>query len=98
MARRVMTVSPPGPPPACHWGHPGPIPRTAARLARTLTAPGSAAAGPTRYGDSQADPEPDAGQVSIDVSHTAVGLVDIFFRRGEFFRPGATPTPPGPLR
>jgi hypothetical protein len=32
---------------------------------------------------SQADPGPDAGQVSIDVSHAGVGLADILFRRGD---------------
>lgn len=33
-------------------------------------------------------PEPGPGQVSIDVSHAAVGLADVLMRRGEF---GGTP-------
>jgi NADPH2:quinone reductase len=40
------------------------------------------------------DPAPGAGQVSIDVTHAAVGLVDLFFRQGLYKdRPG-TPQPP----
>jgi len=31
-----------------------------------------------------ADPTPGPGEITIDVSHAAVGLVDIYFRRGEF--------------
>jgi NADPH2:quinone reductase len=30
------------------------------------------------------DPEPGAGEISIDVTHAAVGLVDVFFRQGHF--------------
>ncbi|HEX7667441.1 MAG TPA: zinc-binding dehydrogenase [Polyangiaceae bacterium] len=40
------------------------------------------------------DPTPEPGQVAIDVSHAAVGLIDVFFRRGLFGgRPGF-PKPP----
>ncbi|MCD0484854.1 zinc-binding dehydrogenase [Streptacidiphilus sp. ASG 303] len=40
------------------------------------------------------DPRPGAGQISIDTSHAAVGLVDVFFRRGDLAdRPGF-PRPP----
>lgn len=40
------------------------------------------------------DPTPGPGQVSIDVTHAAVGLVDLFFRQGVYRdRPG-TPQPP----
>jgi NADPH2:quinone reductase len=35
------------------------------------------------------DPKPGPGQISIDTSHAAVGLVDVFFRRGDLAgRPG----------
>ena len=30
------------------------------------------------------DPKPGAGQIAIDVTHAAVGLIDILFRRGQF--------------
>lgn len=30
------------------------------------------------------DPTPGPGQISIDVSHAAVGLIDILFRQGQF--------------
>lgn len=30
------------------------------------------------------DPVPGAGEISIDVTHAAVGLVDVFFRQGQF--------------
>lgn len=30
------------------------------------------------------DPVPAPGEISIDVSHAAVGLIDILFRRGQF--------------
>ncbi|MBR7833755.1 zinc-binding dehydrogenase [Actinospica durhamensis] len=39
------------------------------------------------------DPKPGPGQISIDTSHAAVGLVDVFFRRGDLARPGF-PEPP----
>jgi NADPH2:quinone reductase len=40
------------------------------------------------------DPRPGPGQISIDTSHAAVGLVDVFFRRGDRAgRPGY-PRPP----
>lgn len=40
------------------------------------------------------DPVPGPGQIAIDVTHSAVGLVDVFFRQGLFQdRPG-TPQPP----
>src|SRR4051794_34720420 len=40
------------------------------------------------------DPTPGPGQVAIDVTHAAVGLIDLFFRQGMFSdRPGM-PQPP----
>jgi NADPH:quinone reductase len=40
------------------------------------------------------DPVPGPGQLTIDTTHAAVGLVDVFFRRGDFAgRPGF-PRPP----
>jgi NADPH:quinone reductase len=40
------------------------------------------------------DPTPGAGQIAIDVTHAAVGLIDVFFRQGLFKdRPGL-PQPP----
>ncbi|MFJ4691506.1 zinc-binding alcohol dehydrogenase family protein [Streptomyces sp. NPDC088766] len=40
------------------------------------------------------DPKPGAGQIAIDTSHAAVGLVDVLFRRGDLAgRPGF-PRPP----
>jgi NADPH2:quinone reductase len=40
------------------------------------------------------DPKPGPGQITIDTSHAAVGLVDVFFRRGDRVgRPGY-PRPP----
>lgn len=40
------------------------------------------------------DPVPGAGQVAIDVTHSAVGLIDLFFRQGVYRdRPGM-PQPP----
>lgn len=40
------------------------------------------------------DPVPRSGQVAIDVTHAAVGLIDLFFRQGVYRdRPG-TPQPP----
>lgn len=45
----------------------------------------------TQFGDSGVlamadlpDPTPGPGEITIDVSHAAVGLVDIYFRQGEF--------------
>jgi NADPH:quinone reductase len=40
------------------------------------------------------DPRPDDGQVTIDVSHAAVGMVDVLFRRGAFAAIEGVPTPP----
>ncbi|MDG4826982.1 zinc-binding dehydrogenase [Asanoa sp. WMMD1127] len=40
------------------------------------------------------DPEPGPGQIAIDVSHAAVGLIDVFIRQGDYRdRPGL-PQPP----
>jgi NADPH:quinone reductase len=39
------------------------------------------------------DPKPAPGQISIDTSHAAVGLIDVFFRRGDRAGPGY-PRPP----
>ena len=55
----------------------------------------------TRYGDPRVltvvdlpDPTPGPGQIAIDVTHAAVGLVDLFFRQGVYKdRPGM-PQPP----
>ncbi|MGG7464632.1 quinone oxidoreductase family protein [Plantibacter sp. YIM 135347] len=40
------------------------------------------------------DPTPGAGQISIDVSHSAVGLIDVFFRQGRFADVAGMPQPP----
>src|SRR5260370_13001040 len=40
------------------------------------------------------DPRPAAGQVAIDVTHAAVGMIDVFFRRGDFSGDPQFPTPP----
>lgn len=40
------------------------------------------------------DPTPGAGQISIDVSHSAVGLIDVFFRQGRFADVAGMPRPP----
>ncbi|GAB3922043.1 NADPH:quinone reductase [Microlunatus endophyticus] len=55
----------------------------------------------TRFGDPDVlvvaelpDPAPGPGQIAIDVSHAAVGLIDLFFRQGAYRdRPGM-PQPP----
>ncbi|MFD7057675.1 hypothetical protein ACFWBS_59455 [Streptomyces mirabilis] len=40
------------------------------------------------------EPRPGPGQLTIDTTHAAVGLVDVFFRRGDLAgRPGV-PQPP----
>jgi NADPH2:quinone reductase len=39
------------------------------------------------------DPKPGPGQITIDTSHASVGLVDVFFRRGDLAGPGY-PRPP----
>jgi NADPH2:quinone reductase len=39
------------------------------------------------------DPRPAAGQVAIDVTHAAVGMIDVFFRRGDFSGDPQFPTP-----
>jgi len=40
------------------------------------------------------DPTPGPGQLSIDVSHAAVGLIDVFFRQGIFKDVPGLPKPP----
>ena len=40
------------------------------------------------------DPRPAAGQVAIDVTHAAVGMIDVFFRRGDRSGDPRFPTPP----
>src|SRR5260370_36631650 len=40
------------------------------------------------------DPRPAAGQVAIDVTHAAVGMIDVFFRRGAFSGDPQFPPPP----
>ena len=40
------------------------------------------------------DPRPAAGQVTIDVTHAAVGMVDVFFRRGDHASNPQFPRPP----
>src|ERR1700753_3084743 len=55
----------------------------------------------TQFGDpavlevvDRPDPTPGPGQVAIDVTHAAVGLIDLFFRQGLYKdRPGM-PQPP----
>lgn len=55
----------------------------------------------TRFGDPSVlgvvdlpDPEPRPGQISIDVTHAAVGLIDVFFRQGLFKDQEGLPQPP----
>jgi NADPH:quinone reductase len=55
----------------------------------------------TRFGDPTVlavvdlpDPAPGPGQVAIDVTHAAVGLIDVFFRRGLFKDQEGMPQPP----
>lgn len=40
------------------------------------------------------DPAPGPGQVAIDVSHAAVGLIDLFFRQGVYQDSPGSPQPP----
>jgi NADPH:quinone reductase len=40
------------------------------------------------------DPKPGPGQVTIDTTHAAVGLVDVFFRRGDLADQPGFPQPP----
>jgi NADPH2:quinone reductase len=40
------------------------------------------------------DPIPGPGQVSIDVTHAAVGLVDVFIRQGLYKDREGLPQPP----
>ncbi|MGY5030354.1 quinone oxidoreductase family protein [Streptomyces sp. 900116325] len=40
------------------------------------------------------DPKPGPGQITIDTSHAAVGLVDVFFRRGDLAGRSGSPRPP----
>ncbi|NLU75234.1 zinc-binding dehydrogenase [Streptomyces sp. HNM0575] len=40
------------------------------------------------------DPSPGAGQVAIDVTHAAVGLIDLFFRQGVYRDQPGMPQPP----
>src|SRR5689334_15163047 len=40
------------------------------------------------------DPRPAAGQVAIDVTHAAVGMIDVFFRRRHSSRDPRFPTRP----
>src|ERR1700712_3932735 len=40
------------------------------------------------------DPTPGPGQVSIDTSHAAVGLIDVFLRRGDMVDNPGLPQPP----
>ncbi|MET0455945.1 MAG: zinc-binding dehydrogenase [Mycobacterium sp.] len=40
------------------------------------------------------DPVPGPGQISIDVSHAAVGLIDLYLRRGQFADRDGLPKPP----
>jgi NADPH:quinone reductase len=40
------------------------------------------------------DPKPGPGQISIDTSHAAVGLIDVFFRRGDRAGQPGYPRPP----
>ena len=55
----------------------------------------------TRFGDPDVlevvdlpDPIPGPGQISIEVSHAAVGLVDVYLRRGQFKDQPGLPQPP----
>jgi NADPH2:quinone reductase len=40
------------------------------------------------------DPKPGPGQITIDTSHAAVGLIDVFFRRGDLADQPGLPRPP----
>jgi NADPH2:quinone reductase len=40
------------------------------------------------------DPKPGPGQITIDTSHAAVGLIDVFFRRGDLAERPGFPRPP----
>lgn len=40
------------------------------------------------------DPTPGPGEVTIDVTHSAVGMVDLFFRQGAFSETPGMPQPP----
>ncbi|AQA01373.1 NADPH quinone reductase [Mycobacterium sp. MS1601] len=40
------------------------------------------------------DPSPGSGEVTIDVTHSAVGMVDLFFRQGAFSDSPGMPQPP----
>ncbi|MEZ0076519.1 NADPH2:quinone reductase [Planotetraspora sp. GP83] len=42
----------------------------------------------------QPDPKPGPGQITIDTSHAAVGLVDVLFRRGDMAGRAGYPQPP----
>lgn len=55
----------------------------------------------TRFGDPSVlavaelpDPTPGPGQVAIDVTHAAVGLVDVYFRQGQYKDREGLPQPP----
>jgi NADPH2:quinone reductase len=39
-------------------------------------------------------PTPEPGEITIDVSHAAVGLIDVFLRRGDFRQLAGLPQPP----
>jgi NADPH:quinone reductase len=40
------------------------------------------------------DPRPGPGQISIDTTHAAVGLIDVFLRRGDMANTAGLPQPP----
>ena len=40
------------------------------------------------------DPEPGPGQITIDTSHAAVGLIDVLLRRGDMANRSGLPQPP----
>src|SRR4051795_11923806 len=40
------------------------------------------------------DPRPEAGQITIDVTHAAVGMIDVIFRRGDRAADDRFPRPP----
>ncbi|MFJ1768080.1 zinc-binding alcohol dehydrogenase family protein [Amycolatopsis sp. NPDC088138] len=40
------------------------------------------------------DPAPGPGEIAIDVTHSAVGLIDVFFRKGQFKDQPGMPQPP----
>lgn len=55
----------------------------------------------SRYGGPEAltevelpDPHPGPGQISIDVTHAAVGMIDVIFRRGDLAGDDRYPAPP----